>query len=648
MLEPRYQPQGSLFQADGSVEWRVWAPRSERVALVIGSEADQQREIIMTPEPFGFHAVRQAKISDGTRYSYKLADGNAFPDPASRSQPDGVHRPSAVFSPAFYWTDGRWPGVDRRDLVFYELHVGTFTCEGTFDAIIPRLDELKSLGVTAVELMPIAQFPGERNWGYDGVYPYAPQNSYGGPRALQRLVDSAHACGLALFLDVVYNHLGPEGCYVNQFGPYFTDHYHTPWGSAINFGDAQSDPVRQFFIDNAVTWIRDFHIDGLRLDAVHAIYDASAQHILAEISTAVHNAGREQNRTVHVVAESNLNDVRIVTPVDRGGYGLDGAWSDDFHHAVHALLTGERDGYYQDFGKPEQLVKALDSVYVYDGCYSPFRRRRHGETVGHTDRTKFVVALQNHDQIGNRALGDRLTTLLPPTAQRLAVGLVFLSPFVPLLFMGEEYGETRPFPFFCSFGDAELVEAIREGRKREFADLAFKWHHEIPDAQSPQTFESAKLEWSWPEGSPQFKLRRLYQDLLRARREWPQLQAGEPLQAELVNRLIILRRGDSSEMIAYANLSDQRVELPAREANASGPRQAAASQLATSASEQSHASSPRSAAVLNRSASPADSLPTILLTTENERYGGARTAHDPLTCLLPYELLVASSAAWRQ
>ena len=403
MLEPRYQPQGSLFQADGSVEWRVSAPRSERVALVIGSEADQQREIIMTPEPFGFHAVRQAKISDGTRYSYKLADGNAFPDPASRSQPDGVHRPSAVFSPAFYWTDGRWPGVDRRDLVFYELHVGTFTCEGTFDAIIPRLDELKSLGVTAVELMPIAQFPGERNWGYDGVYPYAPQNSYGGPRALQRLVDSAHACGLALFLDVVYNHLGPEGCYVNQFGPYFTDHYHTPWGSAINFGDAQSDPVRQFFIDNAVTWIRDFHIDGLRLDAVHAIYDASAQHILAEISTAVHNAGREQNRTVHVVAESNLNDVRIVTPVDRGGYGLDGAWSDDFHHAVHALLTGERDGYYQDFGEAEQLVKALDSVYVYDGCYSPFRRRRHGETVGHTDRTKFVVALQNHDQIGNRA-----------------------------------------------------------------------------------------------------------------------------------------------------------------------------------------------------------------------------------------------------
>ena len=458
MMEPRHEPQGALLDADGSILWRLWAPKSERVLLVIGAGTDR-REISMTAEPFGYHTHRASGIREGFRYAFKLSDGQEFPDPASRWQPDGVHRPSAVFSPAaFTWTDRNWRGVRREDLVFYELHVGTFTPAGTFDAIIPRLSELAALGITAIELMPIAQFPGERNWGYDGVYPYAVQNSYGGPRALQRLVDAAHQRGLAVFLDVVYNHLGPEGCYFNQFGHYFTNHYHTPWGAAINFGDAYSDPVRQFFIDNARVWIRDFHIDGLRLDAIHAIYDASALHILAEIRAAVHRIGKEQNRAVHVVAESNLNDVRVVNPPERGGHGLDGAWSDDFHHSVHALLTGERDGYYQDFGEPEQLVKALNNVYVYDGCYSPFRRRRHGSSVGTTDRTRFIVALQNHDQIGNRAMGDRLSTLLPPAAQRLAAGLMLLSPFVPLMFMGEEYGETRPFPFFCSFGDPDLVE----------------------------------------------------------------------------------------------------------------------------------------------------------------------------------------------
>lgn len=621
MIEPRYEPQGAFFQSDGSASWRIWAPRSEQVALVLGDGAGQ-REIAMTAEPFGFYTCRQQGISEGTRYAYKLSDGQNYPDPASRWQPDGVHKPSAVFAPAFDWTDGHWHGLPRADLVYYELHVGTFTPEGTFDAIIPRLDDLKSLGITAIELMPVAQFPGERNWGYDGVYPHAVQNSYGGPRALQRLVDAAHARGLALFLDVVYNHLGPEGCYFNKFGPYFTDHYHTPWGSAINFGDALCDPVREFFIDNAVMWIRDFHVDGLRLDAVHAIYDASATHILADIGAAVHRAGQQQNRTAHVVAESNLNDVRVVAPLERGGHGLDGAWSDDFHHAVHALLTGERDGYYQDFGEPEQLVKALNNVHIYDGCYSPFRRRRHGNSVGRTDRTQFVVALQNHDQIGNRAMGDRLAMLLPPAAQRLAVGLMLLAPFTPLLFMGEEYGETRPFPFFCSFGDADLVEAIRKGRKREFADLAFKWHHEIPDAQSPGTFASAKLQWSWAEGSPQSKQRRLYQDLLRARREWPELRAGQPMQAELVNHLIVFRRGESPRLVVYANLSEQRVELPPSD---SGEAAASPAPAASGGTVQS-----------------------IRLSTEDARFGGARTTADPTSVLLPYELLVTDPTQWQQ
>jgi maltooligosyltrehalose trehalohydrolase len=607
-MEPRHEPQGALCDSAGNVTWRLWAPLSERVLLVIGDVADR-RKIAMTPEPFGYHVCRQAGVREGLPYTFKLSDGQEFPDPASRWQPDGVHRPSAVFCPAaFAWTDHDWRGVRRADLVFYELHVGAFSPDGTFDAIIPRLDDLASLGITAIELMPIGQFPGDRNWGYDGVHPYAPQNSYGGPRALQRLVDAAHRCALAVFLDVVYNHLGPEGSYFNRFGPYFTDHYHTPWGNAINFGDAYCDPVRQFFIDNARMWIRDFHIDGLRIDAIHAIYDASAHPILTEISSAVHCEGKQQNRAVHVVAESNLNDVRVVTPVERGGHGLDGVWSDDFHHSVHALLTGERDGYYCDFGEPEQLVKALNDVYVYDGSYSPFRRRRHGNSVGSTDRTRFVVALQNHDQIGNRAMGDRLSTLLPPSAQRLAAGLMLLSPFVPLLFMGEEYGEPRPFPFFCSFGDPDLVEAIRMGRKREFANLAFKWHHEIPDAQDPSTFASAKLQWAWTAGSPQSQRRQLYQDLLAARRRWPPLANGQAIRAELVDRLLVVRRGESpSELIVYANPTPDAVAIASTEGVA----------------------------------------PPILLSTEDPRYGGRRSAADPPNQALPYEFLVAGPNEWR-
>jgi maltooligosyltrehalose trehalohydrolase len=609
-MEPRYEPQGAFFDVEGNVTWRVWAPRSEQVRLVVGHPAERH-EIAMHSEPFGFHSIEQAGVREGLPYTFKLSDGQEYPDPASRWQPDGVHRPSAVFSPrAFSWTDHNWRGVRRADLVLYEVHVGTFTSEGTFDAIVPRLAQLAALGITAIELMPIAQFPGDRNWGYDGVHPYAAQNSYGGPRALQRLIDAAHRCGLAMFLDVVYNHLGPEGSYFNRFGPYFTDHYHTPWGTAINFGDADSDPVRQFFIDNAVQWIGDFHFDGLRLDAIHAIYDASARHILADIRAAVQGVGERQNRAVHVVAESNSNDVRVVTATELGGYGLDGAWSDDFHHSVHALLTGERDGYYQDFGEPRQLVKALNAVYVYDGCYSPFRRRRHGSKVGAIDRTKFIIALQNHDQIGNRALGDRLTTLLPQEAQRMAVGLLLLSPCVPLLFMGEEYGETRPFPFFCSFGDADLVEAIRKGRRREFAELAFKWNHEIPDAQDPGTFASAKLQWAWPDGSPQAQRRQLYQDLLSARRQWPPLRQACPLFADLADRLIVVRRGDSPGLIAYANLSAATIGLSTGQS----------------------------------AANPVDS---VIFSTEDSRYGGRRSAADSSDHLLPYELLIFGPNEWR-
>ena len=527
----------------------------------------------MTPEPGGYFTHRQSQVAEGLPYSLKLADGREYPDPASRWQPDGVHRPSAVFFPETYgWSDGDWRGVAREDLVIYELHVGTFTPEGTLDAIAARLSDLISLGVSAVELMPVAQFPGERNWGYDGVYPYAVQQSYGGPRALQRLVDAAHQSGLAIILDVVYNHFGPEGNYSANFGPYFTDRYRTPWGLAVNYDGPESDAVRQFAIDNACTWVRDFHVDGLRLDAVQAIYDFGARPILAEIQDAVQWEAAGAHRPVHVIAESNQNDVRLVHPKDRGGLGLDGVWSDDFHHSVRSLLTGERDGYYLDFGEPAHLAKALNDVFVYDGCYSEFRRRLHGSRVGTADRTRFVVCVQNHDQVGNRARGDRLSTIVPPATQRLACGLLLLSPCVPLLFMGEEYGEQRPFPFFSSFGDPGLIEAVRRGRREEFAALAFQSGAEIPDPQDPETFAAAKLAWAWPEGSAHAQLRQLYQDLLAARRRWPGLRDRRHTRARLLDdpgskgpALLVLQRGGDDGLMAVANLTMRSVSTAALE-----------------------------------------------------------------------------------
>jgi maltooligosyltrehalose trehalohydrolase len=587
-------PQGAFCRKDGRAVWRVWAPLSKAVSLTTHSPGGQC-EVAMTPESDGYFVHRANDVSDGLRYLFRLADGREYPDPASRWQPDGVHKASAVFVPGLYaWSDRQWRGIAREDLVIYELHVGAFTAEGTFDAAVARLPELASLGVTVIEIMPVAQFPGSRNWGYDGAYPYAVQNSYGGPHALQRFVDAAHGAGLAVILDVVYNHLGPEGNYLGQFGPYFAERYHTPWGMAVNFDGAHSDPVRQFYVDNACAWVRDFHVDGLRLDAVQTIYDCSPVHILAEIKSAVQREAARQNRTVHVIAETNQNDVRLVRPRGRGGYGLDGVWSDDFHHTIHALLTGERDGYYVDFGEPAHVAKAFNDVFVYDGCYSPFFGRHQGSRVGAADRTRFVVCIQNHDQVGNRAAGDRLSTLLPAAPQRLACALLLLSPCVPLLFMGEEYGEQRPFPFFCSFDDPTIIEAVRGGRRREFAELAFRWGAEIPDPQSPETFASAKLDWTWPEGSAHAQLRQLYQDLLAARRHLPALRDRRRTRARLLGdpssrghgsqAVLLIERGGDHGLLAAANLTAAQVSLTERDL--SGGR--------------------------------------ILLTTEDCRYGGSR------------------------
>lgn len=568
--EPEFPPQGALRQKDGSVLWCVWAPHARSVALVTWPDG-QRAEVEMTFGEWGYFTHRQHAVEDGLRYAYRLDGGSERPDPASRWQPDGVHRPSAVFSPeSFSWSDGSWRGIPQEELVIYELHVGTFTSEGTFAAVIDRLGELRELGVTAIEIMPVSQFPGERNWGYDGVHPYAAQNSYGGPRELQRLVDAAHRAGMAVILDVVYNHFGPEGNYVAEFGPYFTDRYHTPWGPAVNYDGPRSDPVRRFAVDNACMWVRDFHVDGLRLDAVQTIYDFGARHILADIQDAVQQVARAARRTVHVIAETNQNDVRLIDSPENGGYGLDGVWSDDFHHSVHALLAGERDGYFVAFGEPEHVAKAYTDVFVYDGCYSPFHRRRFGSPVHDADRMKFVVCLKNHDQVGNRAQGDRPATYLSAAAQRLTCGLLLISPCVPLIFMGEEYGETHPFPFFCSFEDAALVEAVRQGRRREFEELDFQWGADIPDPQSPETFASAVLSWSWLEGSRQGHLRQLYQTLLKARREWPALRDRRHTRTRLVSgppaesastppSVLVIERGDDPRVTAWANIGHEAV-----------------------------------------------------------------------------------------
>jgi maltooligosyltrehalose trehalohydrolase len=497
-------------------------------------EGAARREIRMQKEGRGYHRHAEAAVPPGRRYAYRLDDGPERPDPCSLWQPEGVHEASAVVFPEqFPWTDRDWKGVRQQDLVFYELHVGAFSPAGTFDGVIPRLRDLRDLGITAVEIMPVGQFPGDRNWGYEGVLPYAAQNSYGGPFGLQRLVDACHASGLAIFLDVVYNHFGPEGNYLAEFGPYFTDRYQTPWGTPVNYDGPGCDAVRDFVLDNVRMWLAEFHFDGLRLDAVHALFDLGARPILRAIQEAAEEVGSRRGWPAFVIAESDLNDPRLLLPPDCGGYGLDAQWADDFHHAAHAFLTGERQGYFVDFGEAQHLAKVFEQPFLYAGDYSPYRDRKHGAPSTGLAGDRFVVCLQNHDQVGNRARGDRLNALLAPAVkQRLAASLLLLSPYLPLLFMGEEYGEENPFPFYCSFGDPQLVQAVREGRKKEFD--AFAWQGEVPDPHAEDTFAAARLSWSWPEGTSRAGLRRLYRDLLAARREWPALRDFQRRSARLL------------------------------------------------------------------------------------------------------------------
>ena len=492
----------------------MWAPRAERVELHL---LEPDRLIPMARARHGYHEATVAARA-GARYGYRLDGGDDLPDPASRSQPYGVHGPSSLLDPAaFEWSDGTFRAPPLDELVIYELHIGTFSGAGTFDGAIDRLDDLVSLGVNACEIMPVGQFPGARNWGYDGVDLWAPQSTYGGPDGLRRLVDACHARGLAVVLDVVYNHFGPEGNYLERFGPYLSELHHTPWGQGVNVDGPGSDEVRRFFIGNALHWLDEYHIDALRLDAIHGIVDTSAEPFLRELARAVADLGERRRRTLTLIAESDLNDPRVVLPPLVGGLGLDSAWCDDLHHALHAALTGERDGYYADFGTLRDVAKALRQGWVYDGVESVYRGRRYGASPRGLDGRHFVVFSQNHDQIGNRALGDRLTRIVDAERQKLAAGLVLLSPFVPLLFMGEEYGETAPFLYFTDHGDEELNTAVREGRAREFEALARAG--ELVDPHDPEAFLRSRLDWAQRERGSHRERLDLYRALIALRRE---------------------------------------------------------------------------------------------------------------------------------
>ncbi|MGH2545185.1 MAG: malto-oligosyltrehalose trehalohydrolase, partial [Ardenticatenaceae bacterium] len=559
---------GATYLGGERCSFCVWAPYARKVEIRIVEPGE--RVLPMVKNEWGYHEALVEDVGPGSQYFYLLDGETERADPASRCQPKGVHGPSQVVDGSFNWTDDRWFGIPLKDYIIYELHVGTFTPEGTFEAIIPYLDYLSTeLGVTAVELMPVAQFPGSRNWGYDGVYPYAVQNSYGGSLGPKMLVNACHEKGLAVVLDVVYNHLGPEGNYMQDFGPYFTDWYNTPWGAAVNYDGPASDEVKRYFSGNALYWLAEFHIDSLRLDAVHAILDHSPTPFLEELGATIHDLGDRLNRRKYLIAESPSNDPRLITLREMGGIGMDGQWSDDFHHCVHTLLTGEKEGYYQDYGSLRLLAKTFRDGYAYTGAYSAYRKRKHGAPSRQIPARRFTVFVQNHDQVGNRLLGERLAQLVSFEQLKLAAGVMMLSPFVPLLFMGEEYGEDAPFQYFISHSDPDLIEAVRKGRAEEFE--SFGWTEEPPDPQDESTFKRAKLNHELREEDRNKALLGFYQELILFRKERPALSrlsknALEALAFEQSKTLYIRRWSDDDEAVILFNFGGSAtsvtVEMP--------------------------------------------------------------------------------------
>jgi maltooligosyltrehalose trehalohydrolase len=497
----------------------VWAPFATTMALETGDGAS----VPMTAGEGGWWEA--TALPPGTKYRFVL-DGEPVPDPRSPRQPDGPEGWSVTVDHSrFDWSDDGWACFPLAAAVMYELHVGTFTPEGTFDAATRHLDDLVDLGVTAIEIMPVATFEGGRGWGYDGVNLYAPHEAYGGPEGLRRLVDACHARRIAVVIDVVYNHLGPVGNSLHRFGPYFTSTYHTPWGDAVNLDGAGSDEVRRFIVDNALQWVVDYHADGVRLDAVHALHDESAVHILDELGEALHAAGRRLGRTVWVIAESDLNDPRLVRWNEAFGYGLDAAWSDDFHHAVHVALTGEQDGYYADFSGLDDLAEAITNVFVFSRRFAPSRQRTHGVGVGDMDRSRFVCCTQNHDQIGNRAVGERLVHLVGPRRAQIAAALMLTSPFVPMLFQGEEWAASSPFQYFTDIADPTVGDAVREGRRNEF--VAFGWDPgSVPDPQDEATFRRSVLDWAERSEPDHAQMLEWYRALIAIRSQHPCLRGG--------------------------------------------------------------------------------------------------------------------------
>jgi maltooligosyltrehalose trehalohydrolase len=520
---------GASIIGKGMVRFRVWAPLMENVSVRILSCLDADG-IELQRDQWGYFEGVAEGVDEGERYLYLLDRDIARPDPASRFQPDGVHGPSQIVDPRrFRWEDDGWTGIPLKEFIIYELHVGTFTKMGSFESIIEHLDYLKDLGITAIELMPVAQFPGGRNWGYDGVYPFAPQNSYGGPPGLKTLINECHKKGLGLILDVVYNHLGPEGNYLGSFAPYFVDRYKTPWGDAINFDGPYSDQVRNYFVSNALYWMTEYHVDALRIDAVQGIFDFSAHHFLKELADAVHSLRGVLGRHIYLIAESDLNDARVIDPTEINGFGFDAQWNDDFHHALHAMITGETGAYYQDFGTLDHMAKALSEGFVYSGQYSSHRKRRHGNSSKERPAHQLIVFSQNHDQVGNRPGRPGRTQSLEQL--KLAAAVVLLSPYLPLLFMGEEYAEKAPFHYFVDFSDHALGEAVRKGRRAEFA--RFGWSSEAPDPQAETAFLDSKIEIHGPRSIEQEQLYHFYRALIRLRKETPTLANPAKEQMEL-------------------------------------------------------------------------------------------------------------------
>jgi maltooligosyltrehalose trehalohydrolase len=556
---------GVRFNEFGEATIVLWAPETEQAYLL---KVENQEKIPLKSEFYGYWTLTTDQLKPGDLYQFVLNDAAALPDPASLYQPQGVHGPSQAFDPKdFKWTDKQWQNPALKEYIIYELHIGTFTAEGTFAAAEAKLDYLVELGISAIEIMPVSQFAGPRNWGYDGVFPYAAQDSYGGPAGLQHLVNACHEKGLAVILDVVYNHLGPEGNILGQYGPYFTDKYHTPWGDALNFDDAWSDGVRQYFIENAVMWFRDFHIDGLRMDAVHAIKDFGPVHLLSEIRQRVDELTAQTGNAHYLMVEMDLNDTRFINPADQGGYGMDAQWIDEFHHALRVSSGQQRSGYYSDFEPIASLAKSYKDAYVYDGIYSEHRKRKFGVKADGRPGEQFIVFSQNHDHIGNRMLGERTSQLLSYEMQKLLAGAVLVSPYLPLLFMGEEWGETNPFQYFVSHTDPELAEAVRKGRKREFA--AFHLEGDAPDPMSEEVFSQSKLQWSLHESGLHQVMFQYYKTLIGLRKQQPALHStdrdGMSVEHSLEKETIsIYRVSDEQHVIAILNFSKsvQEVSLP--------------------------------------------------------------------------------------